>query len=78
MDNYTFTQEYNGTTYNCTADVSGTSFFKQSISIEGIGSKKDLSKYGENPPLRPISEMQKVASGIAVGIVMEYIRKNGA
>jgi hypothetical protein len=66
---YSFTLELNGRVYRCESRVTGNTLLRQTIHVEGVGSKRDIARYG--PPNRhPPEVMPVIARMIAREILL--------
>lgn len=64
-----FSVTNNGKTYECTRTVTGANALRQTINVNGLGSKEDPASYGLKG--HPISSMESTARLIAHEIIRE-------
>ena len=69
MSTYKFTVERNGKVYNCYAEVEGKRVFRQTITVEGVGTKIDGADYGNSARYHPVAGMKSVAKLVAWEII---------
>jgi hypothetical protein len=67
---YTFVLEQNGRTYHCEADVTGNGVLRQTVKVVGVGTKRDIARYG-HPDRHPPEMMPTIARMIAQEILAE-------
>jgi hypothetical protein len=69
---YSFTIRVGGIDYECVSEVSGTGPLRQTVYVHGLGSKRDIARYGA-PGNRPPEVMLATARMLA----KEFIREAG-
>jgi hypothetical protein len=67
---YTFVLEQNGSIYRCEAEVTGNGVLRQTVKVVGVGSKRDIARYGR-PDRHPPEMMPTIARMIAQEILGE-------
>lgn len=73
MEKYEFEYEYKGKKYNCYREVYGERVFRQTITVLGIGSKRDTTKYDKLGRYYSVSGMASDALYVAEKLIKNHL-----